>query len=315
MSETDRFFSNQNMKLLCRDTACSVYQVKNETGDGTATYYQVFPGIYVLYNDFHIANCPARKFEEEHIIGIHHCREGRIEWEIADGAYLYLSAGDTLLESSAIENRQCSFPLSHYHGITVAIIVPKAKDTLAELFKLISVDLSKLEEKFALDRQPFALHGDSFSDHIFFELYQVPESIRTEYLRIKVLELLVSMKAIDIDTIGESRLYFYKTQVEKIKAIMKLMTENPEQHYTMEELSKRYDISTSALKQCFKGVYGTAIYTYMRNYRMDLAATLLTQTDEPITMIAGKVGYTNTSKFSAAFKSAKGKTTFRISES
>ena len=41
----------------------------------------------------------------------------------------------------------------------------------------------------------------------------------------------------------------------------------------------------------------------MRNYRMDLAAALLVQTDEPITVIAGKVGYTNTSKFSEAFKS------------
>ena len=75
-----------------------------------------------------------------------------------------------------------------------------------------------------------------------------------------------------------------------------------------EELSEKFDISTSALKQCFKGVYGSAIYTYMRNYRMDLAASLLTQTDEPITMIAGKVGYTNTSKFSEAFKKVKGKT-------
>ena len=74
------------------------------------------------------------------------------------------------------------------------------------------------------------------------------------------------------------------------------------------ELSEKFDISTSALKQCFKGVYGTAIYTYMRNYRMDLAASLLTQTDEPITVIAGKVGYTNTSKFSEAFKKVKGKT-------
>ena len=62
------------------------------------------------------------------------------------------------------------------------------------------------------------------------------------------------------------------------------------------------------LKQCFKAVYGTAIYTYMRNYRMDLAASRLTQTDEPITVIAGQVGYTNTSKFSEAFKKVKGKT-------
>ena len=41
---------------------------------------------------------------------------------------------------------------------------------------------------------------------------------------------------------------------------------------------------------------------------MSAAYSLLTQTDEPITVIAGKVGYTNTSKFSEAFKKVKGKT-------
>ena len=119
---------------------------------------------------------------------------------------------------------------------------------------------------------------------------------------------MVTLKTVDPTVLGVEHPYFYKTQVEKVKAIMAFMTKNPERHFTMEELSAQYDISVSALKQCFKGVYGTAIYTYMRNYRMDLATTLLTQTDEPITTIAGKVGYTNTSKFSEAFKKVKGKT-------
>lgn len=96
--------------------------------------------------------------------------------------------------------------------------------------------------------------------------------------------------------------------MEKRKAIMQLMTSNPEVHYTMEELAEQFDLSVSALKKCFKGVYGTAIFTYMRNFRMDMAATLLAQTDESVTEIAGKVGYTNSSKFAEAFKSAKGKT-------
>lgn len=42
------------MNLLCRDESCSVYQMKNETGDGTATYYEVYPGVGVMYNDFHM---------------------------------------------------------------------------------------------------------------------------------------------------------------------------------------------------------------------------------------------------------------------
>ena len=59
MNKSDLFFSRQNMNLLCRDESCSVYQMKNETGDGTATYYEVYPGIGVMYNDFHMILRPA----------------------------------------------------------------------------------------------------------------------------------------------------------------------------------------------------------------------------------------------------------------
>lgn len=309
MNGNDQFFLQQNMKLLCRDNACSVYQMKNSTGDGTMTFYEVYPGIGVMYNDFHMGNCPPRKFENStHTISIHHCREGRIEWEVNNGAYLYLASGDIMLDSSATENKHCSFPVSHYHGITITISVPDAIAGLSELLSIFSINLENLEQLFLLKNRPFIMHGDSISDHVISELYQVPDSIRIEYLRVKVLELLVALKTVDPSVLGEERPYFYKTQVEKVKAIMAFMTSNPERRFTMEELAAKYDISVSALKQCFKGVYGTAIYTYMRNYRLDLAASLLTQTDEPITVIAGKVGYVNTSKFSEAFKNVKGKT-------
>ena len=308
MNRSDLFFSQQNMKLLCRDESCSVYQMKNETGDGTATYYEVYPGMGVIYNDFHMASCPPRRFDNTHNISIHHCREGRIEWEVSNGAYLYLASGDIMLDSSATENNHCSFPVSHYHGITVTISVPEAVEGLGDLLSLFSIDLERIEQQFALKTRPFIMHGNSVPDHVISELYQVPDNIRLEYLRVKILELLVTLKTVDPTVLGVERPYFYKTQVEKVKAIMSFMTNEPERHFTMEELSEKFDISTSALKQCFKGVYGTAIYTYMRNYRMDLAASLLTQTDEPITVIAGKVGYTNTSKFSEAFKKVKGKT-------
>ena len=111
------------MNLLCRDESCSVYQMKNETGDGTATYYEVYPGIGVMYNDFHMEHCPSRKFEQNtHTFAIHHCREGRVEWEVSNGAYLYLASGDIMLDSSATENNHCSFPVSHYHGITITTV-------------------------------------------------------------------------------------------------------------------------------------------------------------------------------------------------
>ena len=39
MNRNDRFFMRQNMNLICRDEACSVYQMKNDSGDGTVTFY------------------------------------------------------------------------------------------------------------------------------------------------------------------------------------------------------------------------------------------------------------------------------------
>lgn len=47
MNGNDQFFLQQNMNLLCRDESCSVYQMKNDTGDGTATFYEIYPGIGV----------------------------------------------------------------------------------------------------------------------------------------------------------------------------------------------------------------------------------------------------------------------------
>lgn len=307
MSESDQLFLQQNMTLLCRDEFCSVYQMKNETGDGTSTFYEVFPGIGVMYNDYHMASCPPRKHENTHSISIHHCREGRIEGEVGNDAYLYLASGDFMMESSNTENKQCYFPLSHYHGITITISVPEAMEGMGVSFSDFSIDLAQLEHLFGLQSRPFIMRGDSVIDHIISELYQVPEAIRLEYLRIKVLELFISLKTVDPSIVSENRPCFYKTQVEKVKAIMAFMTSMPQHRFTIEDLSSKYDISVSALKQCFKGVYGTAIYTYMRNYRMDIAASLLTQTDESITEIAGKVGYVNISKFSEAFKKIKGK--------
>lgn len=145
-------------------------------------------------------------------------------------------------------------------------------------------------------------------DHIFQELYAVPEQIKLPYFRIKTLELLLYLDALELPAESEKP-YFYKTQVEKMKAIHRLLTGDLERHYTITELSRRFSIPTTALKECFKSVYGQPINTYMRCLRMDRAALLLRQ--EPhagVAEIAGRVGYDSASKFAAAFKAVKGKT-------
>lgn len=303
----EQLFENENIHLLYKDDKCTTYRMQNDTGSGTITVYSVFEGVTLHYNAFHMKSSSERNQGNPNVLEIEHCREGRIEWEVEDGTYLYLTSGDLMVDNLGAKNHKCSLPLNHYHGITIAISLDDLSVQVKALFELFKIDLSVLVDTFRNDK-PFIMRAKRIIEHIFLELYNIPEPIRNEYFKVKIIELLLFLQTVDVDMDIQERPYFYKTQVEKVKSIMSFMTEHPDRHYTMDELSKMYDISVSALKRCFKGVYGTAIFTFMKNYRMDLAAKLISQTTKPITEIAGEVGYTNCSKFSEAFKNAMGQT-------
>ncbi|MDN5342706.1 MAG: hypothetical protein PWP28_1581, partial [Oceanotoga sp.] len=100
----------------------------------------------------------------------------------------------------------------------------------------------------------------------------------------------------------------YRSQVEKVKSIEKFITEDIEKHYTLDFLAKRFDISLTSMKNCFKAIYGNSIYSYIRVYRINQAAIMLRHTKKSIAFIAGDVGYESPSKFSVAFKDIMGKT-------
>jgi AraC-like DNA-binding protein len=60
------------------------------------------------------------------------------------------------------------------------------------------------------------------------------------------------------------------------------------------------------MKLCFKGVFGSTIYAYLRNQRMSTAAKRLRESRDRIADIAASVGYENASKFAKAFRVCMG---------
>ena len=122
------------------------------------------------------------------------------------------------------------------------------------------------------------------------------------YLKVKVLELLMFLNQVSLQDYQEERRYFARNQVQTIKKVQEYMTADLRNHYTLQELSEKFEIPLTSMKVCFKGVYGCSIYAYMKSYRMQAAAILLRDTSDSITEIAAKMGYDNPSKFSEAFK-------------
>ncbi len=62
------------------------------------------------------------------------------------------------------------------------------------------------------------------------------------------------------------------------------------------------------LQRVFKQMYGVTIFEYRTQVRMQESKNLLIDNDLSITEIAGICGYSNASKFSAAFKKHFGET-------
>ena len=91
------------------------------------------------------------------------------------------------------------------------------------------------------------------------------------------------------------------------KSFVARAEEYVQQNYSNEVLSldcicKALGVSNSYFSTVFKKETGSSFISYLTDYRMDQAASLLTGTDEKSYMIAKKVGYTDPNYFSYVFK-------------
>jgi AraC-like DNA-binding protein len=279
-----------------------VVQARNDTGTGVMTMRDIFPGIVIVYNDFHMRAIKSEYSAKTELFCVDHCREGRIEQKLRSGVFCYTGAGDLRIDNRQGHNVDFYFPLSHYHGITIGFEPLEADQSIRSVFPDFPVSIAGLRQRFCSKSDRFFLRNETAIEHIFSELYYVPEGIKKHYLQIKIFELLLFLEGIEFTDSVEIRPYFYKSQTEKAKAAYALMNEDLSHHYTIEELAEQLNLSTTALKSCFKAIYGRSIYSYLRSARMNRAATLLKTTDLGVAQVAGEVGYSNPSKFAAAFQ-------------
>ena len=72
-------FEKQGAVLLAQSDGCAVWQFRNETGDGTMTAYEVFPGVMLSFNDFHMGRFESSYVADRRLFA------GRGGWNIPRG--------------------------------------------------------------------------------------------------------------------------------------------------------------------------------------------------------------------------------------
>lgn len=91
-----------------------------------------------------------------------------------------------------------------------------------------------------------------------------------------------------------------------VERALRLMHDNPAHPWTLVKLASELSVSRASLARKFHERVGEPPMTYLKNWRMALAADLLRDPAESVTSVAEKVGYATPFAFSAAFKRARG---------
>jgi AraC-like DNA-binding protein len=91
-----------------------------------------------------------------------------------------------------------------------------------------------------------------------------------------------------------------------VERTLRLMHDRPEQAWTLDALASETGASRASLSRRFQELVGEPPMTFLKNWRMALAADLLCRPDETVSTVAEKVGYATPYAFSAAFKQVRG---------
>lgn len=296
----------ENCKIKSFDSENRVTEKTENGGRFCTEKYSVFNGIELVYNNAHVMRVETGPMSGN-VIEINHCREGRMECHYRD-EFCYVAPGDLVIGRADEKSASTFYPLGHYHGITVRIDVDRAPGCLSCLLDDVNVKPQMIEDKFCKEKSCFIARSNPSVEHIFSELYSVPEEIKKGYFKIKVLELLLFLSVLDTGKDEIRNSVYSDEQVSLAKQVSEYLGENMDRHITIEQISRHFHVSETHVKNIFKGVYGVSVYAYTRAIKMESAAYMLEYTDRTVMDIAGEHGYDNSSKFARAFREIKGMT-------
>ena len=89
---------------------------------------------------------------------------------------------------------------------------------------------------------------------------------------------------------------------EKLRLARDILVSDLEAPPRLEQLAARAGLNATKLTRGFRHLFGTSVFDYFRNYRLETARRILEQDQVSVTEAAMTVGYSNVGHFCVAFK-------------
>jgi AraC-like DNA-binding protein len=139
--------------------------------------------------------------------------------------------------------------------------------------------------------------------------YNLHPMVQALYFKAKVYELLSLYfnQPADVD-VAKCPFLADDENVLKIKRAKEIIIARMSEPPTLGLLAKEINLPINKLKEGFKQIYGDSVFSFLLDYKLEVARQLLATGVHNVNEVALKVGYSTASHFISAFKKKFGTT-------
>lgn len=93
-----------------------------------------------------------------------------------------------------------------------------------------------------------------------------------------------------------------KEELDRMQEVKEILMRNIESQFSLRTLAHMVGTNEFNLKKNFKAAFGTTVYGYFNQYKMEQAKAMLIEGDTKVAEVSGKMGYKHATHFTSAFK-------------
>lgn len=277
---------------------------------GQGYYREIyFDGVHIGFGDALLSNALKLGFESDfETVEMHFTLKGKSE------------------ATSTNFNKDICFG-THSHNIIYANQMTGKMQWDSEVFQLCEINLTpaffkkflptdhSLFDSFrnTIEKQNSNLLNPTHQ-YITHQMYEIIDQImhcqrkglfKKMFLEAKVLELLLlQLEQFDTGTLAKNSLT--KKDIDKVYAVRDYILTHLDSTHTLVDLAHQVGTNDFILKKGFKELFGTTVFSFWADQKMQYAKELLLDQNLNISEIADSIGYKNPRHFSSAFKKKYG---------
>lgn len=139
--------------------------------------------------------------------------------------------------------------------------------------------------------------------------FNLNHSIKSLYFKAKAYEVLsLYFNRSEDANIEQCPFLVDETNVIKVRKAKDIIIAKMAEPPTLQELAEEIGLSLKKLKEGFKQIYGDTVFSFLFDYKMEVARKLLEAGNHNVNEVGLNVGYSTSSHFIAAFKKKYGTT-------